>query len=430
MADAGLNWAGTHTFGAARFVAARTIDEAVDAVRLGFAVGTPVRALGTRHSFHDLADTAGTLVSLTDVPPDPQLDEAARTVTVGAGTRYGVLAAWLQERGWALHNLGSLPHISIAGATQTGTHGSGVTNGSLTTAVRALEFVDAQGRLAYVERGADEFDALAVGLGAFGVITRVTLAIEPTFDVAQTVWRGITWETLLASPVELLSAAYSVSVFARWGEPTLEQVWVKARVGRDAAAALDPTTASGWMGGTALAEPTTLVDGDPADLTEQQGVPGPWLMRLPHFRLDGTPSNGDEIQTEYFVDIEDAENALRAVRTLAERIDPLLMITELRTVAADELWLSGSYQRDTLAIHFTWRNLPGPVAAVLPAIEEALAPFAARPHWGKWHAFTARRLAEVHPRLEGARQVFERLDPGGRFANDHLRRLGVRANVR
>src|SRR6478736_2323692 len=222
MADVGVTWAGTHAFGAAQLVAATSVDEAAEAVRAAAARGSRVRAPGTRHSFNDLADTADTLVSLVDVPADPVLDTAARTVTVGGGTRYGVLAAWLQERGWALHNLGSLPHISIAGATQTGTHGSGVTNGSLTTAVRALEFVDAQGRLAYVERGADEFDALAVGLGAFGVITRVTLAVEPTFDVAQTVWNGITWETLLADPVALLSAAYSVSVFARWGEPTLE----------------------------------------------------------------------------------------------------------------------------------------------------------------------------------------------------------------
>lgn len=424
MTHAGATWAGTHTFGAARLVVARSVEEATDAVREGFAFNAPVRALGTRHSFHDLADTVGTLVSVTEIPPNPVLNESARTVTVGAGTRYGVLAAWLHERGWALHNLGSLPHISIAGATQTGTHGSGVTNGSLTTAVRALEFIDARGHLASIERGADEFDALAVGLGAFGVVTRITLAVEPAFDVAQTVWRGIAWDALLEAPAELLCAAYSVSAFTRWGEPTLEQVWTKARVGREA------PPASGWMGGTAMTQPTSLVEGNPADLTDQLGVPGPWLTRLPHFRPDGTPSNGDEIQTEYFVDIADAAAALRAVRTLADRIDPLLMITELRTVAADELWLSGSYRRDTLAIHFTWRNLPVPVAAVLPAIEEALAPFAARPHWGKWHAFDAARLAAVHPRLGGARQIFERLDPGGRFANDHLRRLGVRAAVR
>jgi len=416
MADAGATWAGTHTFGAARLEAPRSIAEAADIV--GSTTG-PIRALGTRHSFHDLADTAGTLLTLTEVPADPALDDVARTVTVGAGTRYGVLASWLEQRGWALHNLGSLPHISIAGATQTGTHGSGVGNGNLSTAVRGIEFLDAAGEFKLAARGDTEFHALAVGLGAFGVITRVTLDVQPTYNVAQTVWRGISWDALLESPVDLLASAYSVSVFTKWGEPTLEQVWTKVRLDRG------PSLPSGWHGGAALDGPTTLVGGDPNDLTEQ-GAPGAWLHRLPHFRLDGTPSNGDEIQTEYFVALEDAADALRAVRALAAQIDPLLMITELRTVAADGLWLSGAYGRDTLAIHFTWLNRPEPVAAVLPLIERALAPFAPRPHWGKWHAFDAERIAAAFPRLDDARTVFARLDPSERFANNHLRQLAVR----
>ena len=419
MADAGSTWAGTHHFGAAQFVAAQSIDEAVRAVAAGAATSAPVRALGTRHSFHDLADTRGTLVTLVDVPPNPVLDEDAHIVTAGAGVRYGVLAAWLQARGWALANLGSLPHISIAGATQTGTHGSGVGNGNLATSVAALEFIDAAGSLVTVRRGEPDFLALVIGLGAFGVITRVTLDIEPTFLVQQDIFTGIAWDTLLADPDAILTAAYSVSVFTRWGEPTLEQIWVKSRLERD------PGTAPTWLGGTRLAGPTTLVDGDPADLTDQ-GTPGPWLERLPHFRLDGTPSNGDEIQTEYFVARSDASQALAAVRELAAVIDPVLMITELRTVAADDLWLSGARGRETLAIHFTWRNLPGPVKGVLPAIEAALAPFAPRPHWGKWHAFNAERIAAAYPLLPQARAVFEKRDPQGRFVNSHLTRLAVR----
>jgi xylitol oxidase len=280
-----------------------------------------------------------------------------------------------------------------------------------------------------VHRGDLDLHALAVGLGAFGVITRITLAIEPTYQVQQDVHTGISWSALLDEPDTILSGAYSVSVFTRWGEPTLEQVWVKSRLSLEPGAPAHPAPASGWMGGHLLDVPTQLVGGDPNDLTEQ-GTPGPWLHRLPHFRLDGRPSNGDEIQTEYFVAREDAADALRAVRTLAGDIDPLLMITELRTVAADGLWLSGAYGRDTLAIHFTWRNLPEPVAAVLPAIEEALAPFAPRPHWGKWHAFDAARIAAAYPRLADARGVFADRDPKGRFANEHLRRLGVRAVVR
>ena len=416
MADAGSTWAGTHTFGAARLVMPRSLDEAAQAV--ASTIG-PMRALGTRHSFHDLADTEGTLLSLVELPPDPVLDESARTVTVNAGTRYGVLAAWLEERGWALHNLGSLPHISVAGATQTGTHGSGVGNGNLATAVAGLEYLDASGAIVSVHRGDLDLHALAVGLGAFGIITRITLDVEPTYQVLQQVHVGIPWTALLDYPDTILAGAYSVSVFTRWGEPTLEQVWVKRRLGRDV------ERPSGWMGGRVLDVPTRLVDGDPNDLTEQ-GTSGPWLMRLPHFRLDGTPSNGDEIQTEYFVAREDAAEALGAVRTLSAQIDPLLMITELRTVAADGLWLSGAYGRDTLAIHFTWRNLPEPVAAVLPQIEAALAPFAPRPHWGKWHSFDAKAIAAAYPRLADARAVFADRDPKGRFANEHLHRLAVR----
>lgn len=413
MATSGSTWAATHHFAAPRLV--RAASAADVAVAVAESTG-PVRALGTRHSFHDIADTEGTLITLVDAPAQAVIN--GDLVTVNAGTRYGELALWLQERGRALHNLGSLPHISVAGATQTGTHGSGVTNGSLSTAVRSFEWVDATGAIRVTQAGDAEFPALVVGLGAFGIITRITLATEPAYDMIQEIHNGIAWDALLADPDAILAAAYSVSVFARWGEPDLEQVWIKRRVDRDLA------TASGW-GGSLRTEPTTLVDGDPADLTEQTVV-GPWLHRLPHFRLDGTPSNGDEIQTEYFVARSDAAAALAAVRELAASIDPLLYITELRTVAADHLWLSGAQGRATLAIHFTWRNLPQQVAAILPHIEAALAPFEARPHWGKWHHFDADRIAAVYPRLPEARAVFARLDPHARFSNAHLRRLGVR----
>jgi len=418
MTTAGATWAGTHTFTAPSIVEARSIDEVVAAV-----AGTRgnIRALGTRHSFTDLADTTGTLVTVTDVPAEPELDAAARTVTVGAGTRYGVLAAWLQKRGWALHNLGSLPHISIAGATATATHGSGVGNGCLSTAIAALTYVDADADLVTVGRGEPDFPALAVGLGAFGIVVRVTLDIQPTYDVRQDVYRGIAWEDFLTAPGDILEAAYSVSVFARWTEPTLEQVWVKSRIGPDR------TPPDAWVGGRrAAASDAALVDADPAILTPQGGTSGPWLERLPHFRLDSRPSNGDEIQSEYFVDRADASEALRALRSVGDLIDPLLLVTELRTVAADALWLSGAYDRDTLALHFTWRNDPAGVWRVLGAVEAVVKPWGARPHWGKFHAFDADRIAAVHPRVADARAVYERRDPQGRFANDHLRRIGVR----
>jgi xylitol oxidase len=408
---AGATWAGTHVFTAPALVDATTIDE----VRRVVAAGGPVRALGTRHSFHDLADTAGTLVSVTGIPADPVLDEERREVTVGAGTRYGVLARWLEDRGWALHNLGSLPHISIGGATATGTHGSGHRNGVLTTAARRIEYVDQAGALAEVRSGDPDFPALAVGLGAFGIVVRVTLAIEPSYRMRQDVYSGLTWDAFLADPDAVTGAAHSVSVFTTWGDDEVGDIWVKSRLD-----AFEPL-----VGVRPYAETASLV-GSTENLTEQLGMPGAWCDRLPHFRLDATPSNGDEIQTEYFVARSDAAAALTAVRRLADDIRPHLLVSELRTARADDLWLSGAYGRDTLAIHFTWANHPDEVRALLPRIEAALAPFGARPHWGKWHTMGADAVAAVVPRLADARAVFDRLDPEGRFANDHLRQLGVR----
>jgi len=411
---AGATWAGTHVFAAPALVEARS----VDAVRRAVTAGGPVRALGTRHSFSDLADTTGTLVTVTGIPADPVLDAARGEVTVGAGIRYGVLAAWLEERGWALHNLGSLPHISIGGATATGTHGSGDRNGSLATAIRALEYVGAHGDVARVERGDADFPALAVGLGAFGIVTRVTLAIEPSYLVRQDVYAGLAWDDLLADPEAVTGSAYSVSVFTTWTGDVVGDVWRK-----DRADAGEPPAE--WIGARRLAVTAELV-GSTDNLTVQGGVPGPWCERLPHFRLDSIPSNGDEIQTEYFVARSDAAVALAAVRELADDIRPHLLVTELRTFAADDLWLSGASERDALAIHFTWRNRPAAVHALLPRIEDALAPFGPRPHWGKVHTLGADEVRATVPRLDDARAVFERLDPEGRFANDHLRRIGVR----
>lgn len=407
--SAGATWAGTHAFTAPEFVEARSVEEVAAAVR----TGGPVRALGTRHSFSDLADTTGTLVTVTGIPADPVLDDERREVTVGAGTRYGVLATWLEERGWALHNLGSLPHISVGGAIATGTHGSGDRNGGLATAVRALEYVDAQGDLRRVALGDPDFPALVVGLGAFGIVVRVTLAVQATYLVRQDVTPGLTWDELLSDPEAVTGSAYSVSVFTTWVGGVVGDVWRKALV------------APGERVDPPVVETRPLV-GSTDNLTTQGGIPGPWLERLPHFRLDSTPSNGDEIQSEYFVARADAGGALSAMRELGSEIAPHLLVTELRTAAADDLWLSGAYERDTLAIHFTWRNEPAAVHALLPRIEAALAPFAPRPHWGKVHTLDAAAIRRTVPRLDDARGVFERLDPEGRFANDHLRRVGLR----
>ncbi|MGZ8804567.1 MAG: FAD-binding protein [Microbacterium sp.] len=409
------NWAGTHEYAAPRIVAASTVDE----VRRAVAGGGPVHALGTRHSFTDLPDTTGTLLDLAGLSGGFALDTDAATVEVAAGTRYGELALWLEERGYALHNLGSLPHISVGGATTTGTHGSGNRNGVLTSAVRGIRYVGADGDVHDVRQGDPDFGALAVGVGAFGVVVSLTLAVQPTYRARQDVYTGVTWDAALDRFDEITGAGYSVSVFTRWEPELLGDVWVKTRLDAD-----DDPVPDALLDGS-RAEDANPLEGLP-DLTELGGVPGPWLARLPHFRLDGTPSFGDEIQSEYFVPRSDAVAALTAIRALAPRIQPVLFVSELRTAASDDLWLSGAYQRDFLAIHFTWHNDDAGVRAVLPFVEEALAPFGARPHWGKLHLFDAAAIARVHPRAADARAVFERLDPQARFSNLHLERVGLR----
>lgn len=422
MGTVGSTWAGTHEFAAAGLIEATTVDEVRDAV-----LDAPgrIKAVGTRHSFNDVADTDGTLISVGGLEGTPVIDltdPSHPTVTAPAGMRYGVLGTWLQARGWALHNTGSLPHISLAGAIATGTHGSGARNGCQSTAVDRIEYVDARGEERTVRRGEPALEGLAVGLGAFGIVTELTLAIQPTYDLRQDVYEGMPWERLLTETPDILADAYSVSIFTTWAEPTVQQIWRKSGIG------LDATPAEEWRGATR--RPTSdaqLVDGDPEALTEQGGRPGPWIDRLPHFRLTHNPSNGKEIQSEYFVPIEESAGALAAVRELGDQLAPHLLVSELRAIAADSLWLSGAYGRDTLAIHFTWDHHPAEVAALLPLVESALAPFDARPHWGKWHAFDAAAIARVHPRLPDARELFESLDPAGRFVNAHLMRLGVRA---
>ena len=403
----GATWAGTHVFRAQRLAAPRTIQEAAELV----ASHDRIRALGTRHSFNDLAD-GETLISMLDIDPAFDLDETLAQVTVGAGTRYGVLAAWLHERGWALKNMGSLPHISVGGANATATHGSGNRNGVLATSVAAIEIITASGEIRRIARGDDGFGGSVVSLGALGVAARITLDVVPAFDMRQDVFLGVPWEAVLEHLDEVTGCGYSVSVFTTWDEPNLTRVLVKSRIDDGAPEELF---------GVRAARPAAP---EPLDnRTPQGGAPGPWLERLPHFRLDRVPSNGDEIQSEYFVDRAHGSAAIVAVRELAADIAPCLITTELRTTASDELWLSMAHGRDSLGIHFTWRNMPVEVHALLPRIEAALAPFDARPHWGKVHAMWADRITGLYPRMADFLALRDRMDPARKFDNAHLRRV-------
>lgn len=403
----GTNWARHYEYTATTVHEPRTVDELREIV----AAAPRIRALGSRHSFNDLADSAE-LVSLEELEPGIRVDEETETVSFSAGVRYGDLAEELQAQGWALRNMASLPHISVAGAVATSTHGSGDRNGTLARAVSGLELVTADGGLRTITPVDDEFDGAVVALGALGVVSRITLDIEPTYQLRQDVYSGLGWERLLDNYDAITSRAYSVSVFTDWSDDARTTVWLKSR--------LDERTPPGEVyGAKPLAQSIGLAEGASDNTTQQGGVPGPWNERLPHFRMGFTPSNGDELQTEYLVPRRHAIAALRAVRALAERITPLLHITELRTMAADSLWLSGAYDTDATAIHFTWKNLPAEVLPLLPVIEAALEPFEARPHWGKLFHSVRR---ELYPRLGDFVELAHELDPTGKFRNPFLDR--------
>ncbi|MFJ8752531.1 FAD-binding protein [Streptomyces sp. NPDC102441] len=407
------NWAGNITFGAEHLRTPSSVAELQDIV----SAGTAVRALGTGHSFNAVADTRGTLISVAGLPRAIEIDHEARTATVSAGLRFGELTETLHRSGFALHNLGSLPHISVAGACATGTHGSGVRNRSLPGAVRALEFVTADGGIVSLERGDADFDGAVVSLGALGVVTRLTLDLVPAFEIQQWVYEGLPQEQLLGRFDEVMSAAYSVSLFTGWHGGPLDQVWLKQRVADDG-----PRTAPHRLLGASLAEGARHpVPGVAAEhCTQQQGVPGPWHARLPHFRLEFTPSNGEELQSEYFVARHDAVAAYEALDRIRQQFSPLLQIGEIRTVAADDLWLSPAQGRDSVAFHFTWVPDAAAVKPVVGAIEEALAPFGARPHWGKVFTTPPGTLRELYGHYGDFGRLAERLDPTGTFRNDFL----------
>ena len=410
------NWGGTYAYRAARLHRPRSVAELQELV-----AGLPaLRPLGTTHSFQGVADLpGGDLVSVADLDLPIELDAEARTVTVPAGASYGMLARHLEERGWAVANLASLPHISVAGAVATGTHGSGDRVGSLAAEAVGLELVTASGELLRATRAThpDEFDGMVVALGALGVVTRVTLRVEPSFAVAQTVWDRLPFAELEERYDEITASGYSTSLFLDWSGDAVGQVWIKERVAADAPPASRPP-----RGGAVLADgPRHPVPGMPTEaITEQGGVPGPWLERLAHFRMGHTPSAGEELQSEYLVPRAAALDAMRAVRALAGRITPLLFTSEVRTVAADGLWLSPAYGADVVGIHFTWRPDPAGVRAVLPGIEAALAPFAPRPHWGKLFLAEAAELAPRYPRHADFVALAERLDPDRKLRSPFL----------
>ena len=408
------NWAGNLTYHTSNLFEPTTVAELQQLVK----DHPKLRPLGTRHSFNTIADSTQAQVSLHNFN-QIAIDEKARTVTVGAGVRYGDLAPVIDAKGFALHNLASLPHISVAGATATATHGSGIHNPNLSSSVAAIEFVAADGTLHTLSRAhdGDTFLGAVVHLGCIGVVTNVTLDLEPTFQVAQTVYTDLSFSELEHHFDDIFGAGYSVSLFTDWQNHRGTELWIKRRV--QTGQTLD-TPALFYNAKLATKDLHPIPALDAINCTPQMNVPGPWYERLPHFKMNFTPSSGAELQTEYFVPREHAFAAISAVESLHSQITPHLLTTELRTIAQDNLWLSMAYQRDSLAIHFTWKPEWPAVQKLLPQIEAKLAPFNPRPHWGKLFTLPSAKVQQAYPKMNDFKALTKQYDPNGKFHNQFI----------
>ncbi|MEJ0097301.1 MAG: FAD-binding protein [Bauldia sp.] len=414
------NWAGNLVYSAAAIAVPESLAEARQIVR---AAGK-LRVLGSRHCFNDIADTPGVHLSLARLNRIVSLDRARAQVTVEGGIRYGELGPWLHGEGFALHNLASLPHISIAGAVATATHGSGAALGCLATAVAAVEFIDAEGELITLsrEQDPDTFPGAVVSLGALGAVTKLTLDVEPAFSVRQDVWRDLPFAALEANFDAIMSAGYSVSLFTNWQGETIGQAWIKSRTG---AADHAPAAPDFFGAHAARANMHPIAHHEATHATGQMGAPGPWHDRLPHFRMGFSPSSGEELQAEYLLPRQHAVAAVEALRRLGDRLAPLLMVSEIRTVAADDLWLSPFYHQPAVAFHFTFRRDWPALAKLLPVMEEALTPFLPHPHWGKVFTLAPEAVQAGYPKLPDFRALLAAHDPNGKFRNAFVNRYVV-----
>ncbi len=422
MVERVRNWAGNVEFTPSGVARPGSVDELQQVVADAAAEGRRVRAIGAAHSFSEIVETDGVSIATGQLDRVVGVDLDAMTVTVEAGIRHADLGPFLHGEGLAIHNLGSLPHLTVSGAIATATHGSGDLNQNLAGAVASIDLVDARGEIAHIDRHTDDGAAAVVGLGCFGVVARVTLHVEPTFDIAQDVLVDLPFESGVDHLDELLASAYSVSLFTDWRSDVFHQVWRKRRWRPDGSVHGQDSQASTFGASAATATVHPVPGMSPAACTEQLGRPGPWHLRLPHFRADSVPSVGAELQSEYFVDRADAAAALRAVRSLRDRLADLVLVTEVRSVAADEFWLSPAYGRDSVGIHFTWNPDEPRVRELLSALEAALAPFDARPHWAKLSTVPSVELRARYPRFDDAVAARRRFDPDGVFRNDFLDR--------
>ena len=407
------NWAGNLEFSTENVHYPKTLAEVQEVVKKC----KKLRPLGSKHSFNKIADSTANLVSLQEMDKVISLDKENNTVTIEAGMRYGELGPYLHKHGYALHNLASLPHITVAGSVATGTHGSGAKVGNLSTGISAIEFVNAAGDVVTLSKQKDgeQFNGAVVALGALGVVTKLTLDLQPTFNMKQVVYRNLPMSELKNNFDAIETSGYSVSLFTDWKNKNINEVWIKSRAAADDAAAV-----TNLFGATLATQNMHPIETESAEnCTEQMGVPGPWYERMPHFKMGFKPSAGKELQSEFFVPIEHAYDAIMAMETLNKKITPHLFISEIRTIEADNLWMSPCYKQTCVALHTTWKQ-EDEVLNLIPLIEEQLTPFNYRPHWAKLFTMSPKLLQSRYEKLNDFKELIHQYDPNGKFRNEFL----------
>ncbi|MBV6647958.1 MAG: FAD-binding protein [Cyclobacteriaceae bacterium] len=411
------NWGRNITFKANDLKHPATIEE----VRELMSTGSRKKGLGSTHSYNDIADSPKAQISLRKLNKIVAIDKSTSTVTIEGGARYEDIVVQLHVEGYALHNMASLPQITVAGACVTGTHGSGTDNGSLPTAVNGVEMCLPGGDMMYFSRdkNPDVFDGVVVNLGGIGLITRLDLEVMPTFDAFQNIYLDLPIKNVINHFDEIMASGYSVSLFTKWQNDIIDQVWIKQR--SDGA-----TTDFGteFFGGSASDRNVhPIIDLSAESCTDQMGEIGPWYERLPHFKINAMPSAFDELQSEYFVPVSSAADAIQAIAGLGDLMAPHLYISEVRTIAADDLWMSPLYKRPSVAFHFTWKPHWPEVKKILPVIEERLSPFGVRPHWAKLYTMDPKQIRQSYDKFPDFLALLKTYDPTGTLRNDYLDRV-------
>lgn len=423
------NWAGNVTARPARVVSPASVEELIETVREAAEAGLKVKPVGTGHSFTAAAATDGVLIRPDLLTGIRDIDRAGGTVTLEAGTPLRRLNAALAREGLSLTNMGDIMEQTVAGAISTGTHGTGRDSASIAAQIRALELVTADGSLlrCSAEENPDVFAAARIGLGALGVITAVTLAVEPVFLLTARE-EPMTFDRVTAEFDQHVTENehFEFYWFPHTGNCTTK------RNNRSAGPAAPPGRVGGWIDDEFLSNGVfqvacSLGRAVPATIPAVAKLSSRALSARTYtdipYKVFTSPRRVRFVEMEYALPREAAIGALREVKAMIER-SPLRVSfpVEIRTAPADDIALSTASARETtyIAVHL-YRGTP--YRAYFTAVERILTAHGGRPHWGKIHTRDAEYLSGVYPRFGEFTAVRDRLDPDRLFGNDYLRRV-------